>query len=313
MKLADALRHIDYNSVSISDYSRNYILQLLPNIDYYLDICNRCLNLLSPNTHTVVDYGGGHGFLCFLAKERGFPNVIYIDYNPEASRTVDALAKLLGYGPDTVLTGDENTLKEWCDNQKTIPDALMGIDVIEHIYRLESFFQTLYALNPSMEMVFSTGSTPYNPWVKRRLRRIMRNDELGDSSHPGFLNLRRDYIVQKRPDLTKGDCERWAKATRGLTYADIDKSLLSPYTRELSPYPTPNTCDPATGSWTERILPLHAYQAIVAPRHITLNKGFYNTHRGGAKGSLSRLFNALLHLPATRWMAPFIILKIDTP
>lgn len=319
MKLADILRQVDYNNLDISDYSRRYIQLLLPILDYYLDICNHALDLLAvdPTTqsprYTLVDYGGGHGFLSLLAKQRGIPHVIYIDHNPQASATVTALAERLGFGPDTILTGDHNTLGIWCREQQVTPDALVGIDVIEHIYRLDTFFSGLMAVNPRMHILFSTASNPSNPFTKHRLKRIMRMDEDGTASQKGFRELRRDHCATLRPDLTSEELDRWAYATRGLTFEDMakllnDRTSTPPSLTDIPPYP--NTCDPVTGSWTERILPLKSYRALAVPRQVTIHNGFYNSHQPGIKSLAARGLNTLLRLPHTQWFAPFIILEM---
>lgn len=317
MTFADTLRQIDYQSLPISDYSRRYIQCLLPSLDYYLDICNRALDLAlkraiqsSNHSITFIDYGGGHGFLSLLAKQRGIERVVYIDYNPQASETVTSLADKLGFGPDIVLTGDSSTLKRWCKEQNITPNILVGIDVIEHIYRLDTFFADLRDINPHMTMVFSTASTPYNPRVVHRLHRIMRRDELGNLEHKGFLEMRREFIATQRPELSPADLNHWATSTRGLTYDDIAAALRFPLSTLRSPLPTPNTCDPATGSWTERILPLKAYRTFAAPRQIKVRKGFYNSYQHGIKGIITRTINLILHMPLTRSLAPFIILEV---
>lgn len=309
MTFADTLRNLDYQSLEISDYSRNYILRLLPTLDYYLDLCLRVLRRLPATTHTLVDYGGGHGFLSLLAKRLGIAQVIYIDHNPQGAETVRALSERLGERPDVVLTGDQHTLSEWCRAHQALPDALVGIDVIEHIYRLEPFFDDLFDLNPRMHLLFTTGSNPCNPWVRRRLHRIMRQDERGSGDTPGFRELRRRHIASLRPDLGDAELDRLATLTRGLTYPDIASAIQQPhFETEPSRY---NTCDPATGSWTERILPLSTYRRLTASHDATLtvSNGFYNSHRPGPKGLASRLLNLLLLLPASRWLAPFIILE----
>jgi hypothetical protein len=312
MSLSQQLRQIDYRSLPISDYSRDYILRLLPVLDYYLDICNQALDHLLPATRsqlpaTLIDYGGGHGFMSLLAKRRGIRRVIYVDYNPQAAETVTALSHLLGQGPDVILTGDQDTLRDWCREHQVVPDALVGIDVIEHIYRLDLFFDGLKALNPHMAMVFSTASTPFNPWVKRRLRRFMERDEQGHDGKPGFYQLRRDFIAQSRPDLLPQELDRLARQTRGLAFQDINSqfSILN------SQFSIPNTCDPRTGSWTERILPIEDYRRYARPCRVTYAKGFYNRHHQGLKGLAARTLNLLLHLPLTRCFAPFIYLKVN--
>ena len=63
------LKAIDYNSLPISEYSRQYILRMLPDMEYYLEIYSLSLNLTlrqigkKPSDIIMVDYGGGHGFL----------------------------------------------------------------------------------------------------------------------------------------------------------------------------------------------------------------------------------------------------------
>jgi len=315
--IADDLRHINYNALPISEYSRNYILRLLPHVDYYLDIyCDcirRLLDLLGrpPEELAVVDYGGGHGFLSCLLKKQGFGTVIYIDYNPQAVETVQAVKQQLGYGPDIILQGDAATLRQWCQENGCRPDGLLGMDVIEHIYRLDTFFDDLYAIGP-MPMIFTTGSTPYNPHVVRRLHKVMMADEQGHNGQVGFCQLRRQYLAEHRPQLSDEQLDYWAIHTRGLRYSDLLDAVdtNTPF-RNDDPY---NTCDPATGSWTERILSLAAYQELLAPHGATasVSNGFYNTHRKGVKVVPSVLLNALLRipLPIFRCLAPFIEITI---
>ena len=310
------LNDIDYDNLPISSYSRQYILRMLPNLEYYLDIYHRCLKQTfqqlgkRPSDITIVDYGGGHGFLSLVAKEMGVGRVIYTDINPQAVETVQVLSKELGSGPDSIVLGDARALRQWCTNNNVTPDALLGMDVIEHIYRLEDFFADIYVTNPCIYMLFTTGSTPYNPWVVRRLHRIMQADEQGHNGQPGFFQLRKRYILSHYPEMKDIEADSWAADTRGLVYPDILTAVdtHTPY-RDIDPY---NTCDPATGSWTERILPITSYQSLVQPFHATVNviPGFYNTYRKGVKGLISRMLNPLLRISLFRPLAPFITLII---
>lgn len=312
--LADTLRHIDYHALPLSDYSRRYILRMLPNLDYYLDIYRRCLDRLlagmPPQEATLVDYGGGHGFFSLAAKERGVGRVVYVDYNPQAVETVHAVARCVGFGPDDILQGDAHTLRQWCEERGMRPDIVAGMDVIEHVYRLETLFADLFALNPRMRMIFTTGSTPYNPHVRRRLHKVMRADEQGRPGEEGFCALRRRHIAQHCPQLDAAALDYWAAHTRGLTYADALAALQRCEPYEVGdPY---NTCDPATGSWTERILPIAAYRRLLEPygARLEVSGGYYNTFRSGGKALPSRLLNGLMATGGFRWLAPFIILTV---
>lgn len=313
---AQQLRNIDYNSLPISDYSRQYILRLLPHIDYYLSIYNRCIDSMAqalqlPLTDiTMVDYGGGHGFLSCLAKSRGVGRVVYVDLNPQAVTTVKVVADQLGYGPDIVLQGDAATLRYQLQQSGVVPHAVLGMDVIEHVYSLEDFFADIHSLNPHMFMLFTTGSTPYNKRVVRRLRQVMVADELGLNGKPGFLALRRSAIAQYFPKMTSAELDIWAEQTRGLNYQDTLRAVETRTPHLLAdPY---NTCDPVTGSWTERILPIADYQRIVAPYgwQVSVDNGYYNTFRHGAKALPSRMLNVLLCFGFFKRLAPFIIITI---
>lgn len=307
--LAATLKSLDYGALPLSDYSRSYILRMLPNLDFYMDIYRRCLRRAlaavptAPSGLTLVDYGGGHGFLSMAAKRCGVGRVVYVDVNPQAAEAVKAIAATAGEGPDVVLTGDSAVLRQWCTANDVRPDLLLGMDVIEHIYRLEDFFADLHAVNPAMHMLFTTGSTPYNPWVKRRLRRVMKSDE-----HI-FLSQRCKFIREQFPTMIYPIAAYWAYSTRGLVYDDVVKAVKSNKPNYLKD--EYNTCDPATGSWTERILPIGDYRRLLAPHGVRLRvrKGFYNSRRGGAKGVASRVLNAVLRLPLTHWLAPFIVLE----
>ena len=316
MAMLQILKTLDYDSLPISDYSRNYILRLLPSLDYYLEIYHRCLRKMLDESScsaadiVMVDYGGGHGFLSLTAKTMGIGKVIYVDTNPQAVETVQVVSDKVGFGPDEVLLGDASALRQWCLSNNVMPNLLLGMDVIEHIYRLEDFFADLFAINPALPMLFTTGSTPFNPYVVRRLRRIMQSDELGHGGGPGFHTLRKRYILNHFPEMKDWEADIWATDTRGLTYPDIHVAVETHTPNRLAdPY---NTCDPATGSWTERILAIEEYQALLLPYHATLSvqNGFYNIHRKGVKGFFSQLLN---HLPRRlfRPLAPFIILHIS--
>lgn len=325
MSLSVTLRQLDYDALDISDYSRRYILRLLPSLDYYLDIYRHALDRLTaahpakggstaaPDLAalTLVDYGGGHGFFSMAAKARGIGRVIYVDNNPLAVSAAQTVAAAAGTGADLFLCGDAATLDRWCRDNDTRPDLLAGMDVIEHIYRLEPFFDTLHALNPRLHMLFTTGSNPGNPWIRRRLHRIMRMDECGTATQKGFLQLRRDHIAARRPDLGDDTLDSLAAATRGLSFVDIDTLIPPPPAAIPSVLPAPpagpDTCDPASGSWTERLLPLDDYKRMNPG--LSTSNGFYNTHRPGLKGLASQLLNPLLGLPCTRWFAPFIFLE----
>lgn len=316
--LARQLRALNYDALPISDYNLRYIRRLLPALDYYLDIYSRGLKMMlsrvskPPQELTLVDYGGGHGFLSLLAKQQGFRQVVYTDYNPDAVATIQTITDHLGFGPDVMLCGDIEVLRQWCERENEVPDIVMGMDVIEHIYCLDDFFSNLFSISNQMQLLFTTASTPYNRRVVHRLRQAMRDDELG---HPasknrrakqGFRSMRRQIIAEQHPDFSDNQLTYWAAHTRGLKYDDILRAVESETPNLLrDPY---NTCHPITGSWTERILPISDYRNLLLPYNYRLHivNGFYNTHRNTTKGKLSRFFNRCLSHACSRHLAPFL-------
>lgn len=315
--LAARLQKIDYERLPISDYNKRYIRNLKPAIGYFMQIYTECLfkgitaTGLNPSDITCIDYGGGSGFLSILAKEAGIGQVIYIDLNPDSVVTVQLLKQITGSGPDIILQGSSDTLSEWCSTQHTKPHLLIATDLIEHIYNLETFFSDLISINSSMQMIFTTASTPYNPYVKWKLHRAMKGCETGTLESPNYYTKRYQYIKEKFPAFSEKEVSLWSNRTRGLVYPDIEKAILGNTIPTLTD--RYNTCDPETGNWTERILPIVNYQALLSQFHYQLKveKGFYNTERKSF--ILSVIFKNINHIIRNSGkpgflLSPFIIL-----
>jgi len=299
-QLVHELRRIALNELDISTYSRNALSRVLVAVEFYLDIYRASLERVlasgnrAPSEMTIVDYGGGHGLLSVLAKRLGFGRVIYIDYNPDAVQAVRVLGERLGTLPDVMLQGDVGELEQWCLANGVRPHALLAMDVIEHIYVLDDFFAGLHRLSAKMLMLFTTASTPYNQRVVRKLHRAMELDELGGPGKEGFCSMRRMYIKELHPDMPEKELDYWAENTRGLIFDDVRRAVdaQSPNLL-LDPY---NTCDPRTGSWTERILPVSDYRQLLSAYgyRLLVLPGFYNEYRRGPKEWVSRHYNKII-------------------
>ncbi|MBO7541378.1 MAG: SAM-dependent methyltransferase [Bacteroidales bacterium] len=302
----------DFGSISVPE---QYIEKVRRNVDtlpYYSKIYSCCLSGLTDVANTVlVDYGGGCAFLSQFAKRLGVAKVIYVDINTESAQTAAELKRVLGIGPDVIIHGDSRDLKAWCIDNNVVPDCLVSVDVIEHIYDLDAFFADLLSVNPSMKMVFTTASNPYNALKVRRLRKAMLGDEIGKTENPNFYTLRRDYIRTQYPDFDENTLTRWASATRGLVFDDI-KAVVDGE-KPLPSVDGYNTCDPRTGSWTERVLPLSEYRRLLAKhqRILRVENGFYDTHRTQPQKIFRAALNVIIRLLPHfgRSIAPFIFLK----
>ncbi len=316
-KLTERLLQVDYTNLPISDYNKRYIAKLYPALSYYMKIYTDCLLKgikvihLDPADIVLVDYGGGSGFLSILAKEVGIGRVIYIDLNPLSVDTVKTFKKEIGTGPDEILCGSSDVLAEWCTIRKIKPHLLIATDLIEHIYHLQSFFNDLHKVNDQMAMIFTTGSTPYNPIVKRRLHKYMSACETGQAVLPNYYTKRKTFIKEHYPNLFDEQIDVWSECTRGLIYEDIRKAIDD--NRLPIPDDKHNTCDPETGNWTERILPIKTYKSILAPYNykVRVAKGYFNTRRENPFSRLiSKCINCFIKIsgPVGLFFAPFIFL-----
>lgn len=317
---ASRFQGVNFEELPISDYNKRYIRNLKPAFMYYMRIYADCLikGLQQEVPHfpigkiTMVDFGGGSGFLSILAKSLGVGRVIYIDHNPSSVETIRILTEIVGMGPDDILQGDENRLCDWCQASNIQPQLLIGTDVIEHIFSLHQFFENMNRVNPSMHMLFTTASNPYNPFIQFRLRKMMRGCEIGTLESPNYYTLRKAFIQELRPNFSSQELDRWAKRTRGMIYPQIKFAL----SQNSLPQPKDsyNTCDPATGNWAERILPIAVYKELLQPFGLTLKveKGFYNIERNSSfLTKICKGINGLIqHSGAFGFiLAPFIILS----
>jgi len=305
---------IDFNQLDISYYNREYIQRIIPHIRYYFKIYIQAFSLLCsfrPEKNLIVDFGGGHGFLSLFLKSLGY-RVIYCDANPWSVKTVSAIKEEIGLGPDYIVTGSVSELKQFCLDNHLKPDYLIATDLIEHIYDLQDFFLQLKQINPDFEMMFTTGSNPQNFYKCRKLRQYMTIEE------NYYFDIRRSFIMSKVLHLTETETTTLAQLTRGKIEPDILK-ILDSYKKNGQFPPPPddpfNTCDPETGNWTERILPLATYSqfASKAGFQATFARGFYNEERNRKVVSyIFRMINFYIRKSGKFGfvVAPYILIRL---
>lgn len=309
------IRNIDFETLGISQYNREYIQRLLPNLEYFFRIYSDSILILLKKEKIqtyFVDFGGGHGFLSIFLKSLGF-KVIYCDYNPLSVQTIIKLKEYLGFGPDHIVEGSSGELLAYCTSNKIKPNYLIATDLIEHIYDLNVFFADLYQINPDFKMVFTTGSNPSNPYKVRRLRKLMTGIEKNM-----FFPMRSDFIRENYRNLTDKEVFTLAKSSRGLTYKDISDTVdnyLKTKQLTIVNIDKYNACDPQSGNWMERILPLKEYRKILRENGFKaeFKKGFYNKHRSSRMISLIvRAVNRTIKYTGFigRILAPFLIIKV---
>jgi 2-polyprenyl-3-methyl-5-hydroxy-6-metoxy-1,4-benzoquinol methylase len=322
------LEKADAEKLPMAPYCRRYLSHLLANKKYYVHIYAHVLRLLLGNSGkakeeiSLVDYGAGNGLLGIFAKHCGFRKVYCCDMS---SNFIDA-AKVLSLSMEVMLdgfiTGDINAANSFF-NDKQPPDAIAGTDVIEHIYDLDDFFGGIGSLNKNMVTVFTTASNTDNPFKVRMIKQLQLKDEyeggspadrelFGETATPAFFETRKSIIQEAAASLSNEETEKLAAATRGKIKADILKAVEGYKTGKIFPaapaHPT-NTCDPITGSWTERLLTIEEYKNIYSRYGfgLSVHNGFYNSYEGTLKPVLMKLPN-IAAAAGIRSIAPFISL-----
>ncbi len=234
------------------------------------------------------------------------------------------LNKQLQHPVDAIVTGDWDTVAHFCKSNP-VPDAVIGTDVIEHIYDVGAFLKNIKALNPSMITVFTTASVTANPFKTYTIRKLQQRDEYrssppahtsSDNPYAGmpFLEVRK-RIIQQHFGLPEDQTAALAGATRGMNKADIIKAVNTFLHTKQFPktihHPT-NTCDPITGSWTEQLLTIKEYDTLYrnAGFELTVYNGFYNEWQQGVKSILLKAINGYVHIAGRfgRWLSAYIVL-----
>lgn len=310
----DDLRSLCYEDMGIDNYSKQYIFNLLPNLEYYFEIYSQLIETLNLriDDEYIVDFGGGHGFLSIFLSRIGY-KVIYCDNNRSSVKTINLLKNILKSGPEFIIDGSTKELTETCKANNLTIRGLIASDVIEHIYNLDVFFADLYNLNPNIQMVFSTGSNPYNLYKSIRLYRIMIHEEKNN-----YKPQRKEYITENFPQLNTTEIDKLAKRTRGYFKGDILNAvnnyiLAGEYPKQIEPF---NTCELESGFWEERVLPFKRYKqsAVKNNFRIYFSKGYYNLFRNRKDKVLffKSLNFAINYFGKLGWLiSPILIIKLS--
>ncbi len=309
------IQNTDFETLGISQHSLENIQKQLPNLEYIFRIYTDSILILLKKEKVqpwFVDFGGENGFLTLLLKTLGF-KVIYCDNNHLSIQTITKLKSALEIGPDHIVEGSSGELLAYCTSNKIRPNYLIATDLIEHVYDLNIFFADLYQINPGFKMIFTTCANPSNPHKVKNLRKLMVDVEKNI-----FAPMREGFIQKNYPDLPDSEISFLTKSTRGLTYKEISENIdIYLETKQLPTVQIDkyNTCDPQSGSWVERILPLKEYRKILWENGFKseFKKGFYNKyHKKPNKTVIIRGINRAIKITgfAGRVIAPFLIIKV---
>jgi hypothetical protein len=316
------------NQLQTKDYPDIYLCYLIDHLSYFLKIytcvLNKSLKLaqLEMSEASVVDLGSGNGILGLFAKYCGFKEVYLNDIDKDFIKASKDLANQLSVFPTDYIEGDASSIYNYFKDKKA-PDIFVGTDMIEHVYDLNIFFDKLFACRGIKAFVFTTACNPLNIWKVRLLRKIQYNDEYkggtpdeyllyGSKAMIPFVDMRKDIISKAYP-ISEPALTQLAVLTRGLHKEDVEK-VASEYS-QTGKLPDPpadkyNTCNPLTGSWSERILPFSTYKQILLKYNFNLfvEAGYYDDSKKGFKKFILKIANILISVFGIR-IAPFVFLS----
>ncbi|HTE28298.1 methyltransferase domain-containing protein, partial [Flavitalea sp.] len=111
----------------------------------------------------IMDYGAGVGTLYMLARMIGCKTVIYNDHLEDWKTSALLIAKAIGVNIDEYIVGDIQDTLEILDKKNIQCDIITSRNVIEHIYKLDTFFNTVYSYQPGALIYSSTTANYHNP------------------------------------------------------------------------------------------------------------------------------------------------------
>ena len=312
-KLYDLVKGIDVSSLEIPYYcmyylEKSHLNRLFFSIQTSAHLLYRAITLRKQPVQDIVlmDYGAGVGTLFLLAKMIGVKKVIYNDHLEDWKNSAEAIAKACSIDIDEYIVGDIESTMELLKQKETSCEIITSRNVVEHIYKLDHFFDTVYRYNPRALVFSSTTANLYNPaaYIKHFLWHTKWEKE--------YFTIRKNII--KSSGITESGAKQLARKTRGLAAEDIQKAIKEyksgqkfPDNKRLGS----NTCDPSNGVWAEHLISFPEYRKLIGSEKYSIHfePGFWDTHYSKSyKNMFAMVMNLIGKASSTTGFltAPFI-------
>lgn len=316
-RLYSKLSALSLDELDISEYNRSYLKRYVQHYRFYmsqyLQLMQKSIkHLYKPITESVfVDYGGGSGMLSYLAKEAGFKSVIYSDIYDVSTHDAKIIATALGYQLDNFICGDIDEFTDTIIRNNIKPDVICSFDVIEHIYDLKKWFNSISQIQHPFSIVFMTSANSANPYVRRKLKHVHNISEYQgkektegwkdrDSNIP-YVIARENIIRENFPELDTVKVQTLAKKTRDLRKDDIlvaIKEFLEKGHMSYKPSHSTNTCDPYTGNRDENLIDVNWLKQVITKTGYTvrITNSLYGFSKNAIFNVPKRILNILINL-----------------
>jgi 2-polyprenyl-3-methyl-5-hydroxy-6-metoxy-1,4-benzoquinol methylase len=327
------LNGLNPQNLNISENTREYLLKYKNNYSYYMSAYSQLLQKAlqkinkSVDECIFVDYGGGCGILSLLAKLAGFRIVIYNDLYKRSLTDAKIISKELNIPVDYYICGDAEDFVDQIERLNIEPDLICSFNVLEHIYNLESWIKTISKIQ-NFSLLFMTTANPRNPFIANRIKKLHKISEYqgGEKNirlndiylNTSFLKQRETIIRNMFPDLNNIEVELLSRTSRGLRSDDIEKMVREYLETGETTYNIDhktNTCDPYTGSWTEKLIDLKRLKKFCSGNNLLtdLTSSYYCYSNNKAKNTFKFLMNQLIKIvgPKNLFLSPAITIEIQ--
>lgn len=314
-KLYLLLEKLDIEKLKIADHCLYYLRashlkRLFFSIQTSAHLLYRSIQKSGKNLKEIVlmDYGAGVGTLYMLAKMIGCRLVVYNDLLTEWKDTAYAISSAVNVHVDKYVVGDIEATVDELKNDGINCDIIISRNVIEHIYKLGSFYDAIFNYNPSALVYSSTTANYYNP--ASNIKHVLWHNKW----EKVYQAQRKEIIRRLAPATTSEELIRLARDTRGLGGADLESYVVNPRLSSDSKKEVSvrtNTCDPFTGVWAEHLLKFSEYRELIGDGRykISFAPGFWDTHyKKPWKNLLGWILNPLIKAAGTAGivLSPFI-------
>lgn len=329
IEFIEKLKTMPIQEMDISPYTFRYVKHIIQNASYYVSLYEQIFNKVLINftnqtsTISLVDYGAGSGILTCYLEHRGISKIYYLDIYETSFIDSQVIGKHFGT-KIKYLHGDVKTL------ESIKIDCLVSMDVIEHIYSLERFFDTLYSINPNIYQIHLTGANPYNPFINFKLKKIqIRNESFGRKPMEGdklrdsfkaYKEIRKEWILNNFPNLSELEINELTLRTRGMTFTDMYNEIKDYIETGLMPTEIKhktNTCDPTNGNWSERLFSKKELDSIIGFN--MWNSYYYSIGYNATNGSflkkvIIKIINTIEGIrPFSFYLLPLLLICIKKP
>ncbi len=260
----------------------------------------------------VLDVGAGFGVYASLLRILGVPRVVAMDYHGQKARDAAALVRHLGIDGVQILQGDALALPFKAGRI----DAALTLACLSHIREPELALKNLaLLLKPGGRVwVFEDNNSSYpgydmtDVWEGAETGRFAQGVPSEKQRAESYIEMRRDMIRKRFPDLPADRLQACALGTRGL-YSKKMFDAVEEYLRtgEIRNPRRHLVCHPESGEYEE--YPLNPALVKRMLRDAGFEPRLRSPHTGPFSGSLRPLKGAIAGLfrlcPVfLTWMSP---------